>query len=740
MNTTEEKPCNTVELDVEGMDCPSCALRIEKNLSKIKGIDDVKVNLGSETAVITYEKSEVDLDSIIKAIGKIGYKAIEPDFDETEEIAEAERKRFISRFRQKIFVSITLSIVIVLLGMKEHISLINFISDNTSNWISLVLSTIVVFWCGQKFIKGFWASLKAKTADMDTLIVLGTMSAYCYSAAIMFFPSLSAEHHPMVYFESAAMIITFILLGNYLEAILKNKTQYAVKSLINLQSKNATVIRHNAEVQIPIKKVKISDIVIVKPGERIPVDGEVSEGFSAVDESMITGESMPVEKIQGTKVIGGTMNLNGFLKVRTEKIGKDSFLSKIIGLVKDAQKTKPKIQRIADKVSSVFVPVVVIISLITFIIWNFVIGEPFSFSLLKAVAVLIIACPCALGLATPIAIVVGVGKAAENHILFNNAEAIENVNKIDTILLDKTGTVTYANFEVTDAIALNGVSKNEMVKIAASIENFSEHPIAKAIVNYYKTTHDSGLYKIDSFRITSGVGVEAILNHKKYLIGGANLISNGKMQGIESKDLKHIYIFEENNLIGEIRITDKIKENAKDVTTRLKNEGYELALISGDGKSETERVAGELGITDYIYQVLPDQKQSIVENYQKNGKKVAMIGDGINDAPSLSKADLGIAIGTGQDIAIQSADVILVRGDLENLFALFKISKKTIRIIKQNIFWAFFYNAAAIPVAAGILAPWGIIVSPVMASMFMALSDVVTVLGNSLRLKAMKMK
>ncbi|HEY3251945.1 MAG TPA: heavy metal translocating P-type ATPase [Ignavibacteria bacterium] len=733
-----DKICDTIELDVEGMDCPSCALRIEKNLSKINGIDDIKVNLGAETAVITYENSKLDMESIKKAFEKIGYKAIEQDFDEDEEKADQQRKLTLWKFKQKIIVSIALSVIIVFLGMKEHVEFLNFLPTEVSNWVSLILSTVVIFWCGQKFLKGFWASLKAKTADMDTLIVLGTMSAYIYSIVIMLMPSVSGEHHPMVYFESAAMIITFILLGNYLEATLKSKTQYAVKSLTNLQSKNATVIRNDEEVQIPIKKVKIKDVVIVKPGERIPVDGEIIEGLSAVDESMITGESIPAEKIKGTKVIGGTMNLNGFLKINAEKVGKDSFLAKIIDLVKDAQKSKPKLQRIADRVSAVFVPVVVLIAIITFFTWYLMIGEPFSYSLLKAVAVLIIACPCALGLATPIAVVLGVGKAAENHILFNNAEAIENVNKIDTILFDKTGTVTYANFEVSDAIATNGVSQGEMVKIAASIEHFSEHPIAKAIVNYHNTTPNGGLYKLDSFKITSGIGVEARLNDKVYRIGGANLISKEKMPKPNTEDLKHIYVFEENKLIGEIRVTDKVKENAKDVIGKLKSEGYHLALISGDGKTETERVAGQLGIEDYKAQVLPDQKQLIVESYQQRGNKVAMIGDGINDAPSLTKADLGIAIGTGQDIAIESADVILVKGDLENLFALFKISKKTIRIIKQNIFWAFFYNAAAIPVAAGVLAPWGIIISPVVASMFMALSDVITVLGNSLRIKKIK--
>ncbi|HJY64201.1 MAG TPA: cation-translocating P-type ATPase, partial [Ignavibacteria bacterium] len=632
--------CNTIELDVEGMDCPSCAMRIEKNLAKIDGIQDIKVNLGSETASIVFEDSKVNLPKIKQAFEKIGYKAIEQDYDKDEEIAEAEKKLFLKRFKQKIYVSIILSVIIVLLGMKDHIGFLSSLSYDIANWISLPLSTVVVFWCGQKFLKGFWASLKAGTTDMDTLIVLGTMSAYIYSFVIMLFPSLSAEHHPMVYFESAAMIITFILLGNYLEATLKSKTQYAVKSLTNLQAKNATVIRHDEEVQIPVKKVKLNDIVFVKPGERIPVDGSVTEGNSTVNESMITGESMPVEKITGTKVIGGTMNLDGFLKIKAEKIGVDSFLAKIIGLVKDAQKSKPQIQRIADKVSAVFVPVVVIIAILTFFIWHLFIGEAFSYSLLKGVAVLIIACPCALGLATPIAVVLGVGKAAENHILFNNAEAIENVNKIDTILLDKTGTVTYANFEVTDAITHNGYAKGEMTKIAASIEHYSEHPLAKSIVNFYKKDYDADYYKLDNFKVTSGIGVEAALNNKSYRIGGINMLNQENLSGVTSNSRNNIYIFENEKLIGEFKISDKIRENAKYVITSLKNEGYTMALISGDNNEETKKVAAELGINDYKAQVLPDEKQQVVASYQAQGKKVAMIGDGINDAPSLSKADL----------------------------------------------------------------------------------------------------
>jgi len=736
-----------IELDIEGMDCPACALKIEKRVSKMPGVESIKVNLGSETATLSYFDDKQDLDSIMKEIVSLGYKAIEPDSDEAEDDSEKEKKKVIIRLRNKILVSIFLSAFIVLFGMKDHISFLSSIPTELANWISLPLSTVVVFWCGWKFLKGFWIALKTGTADMDSLIAMGTLSAYIYSMFIIFFPHVSGEHSHAVYFESAAMIITFILLGNFLEANLKSKTQYAIKSLTGLQSKDALVIRDGNELNVPIKKVRTGDVVLVKPGERIPVDGSVTEGSSAVDESMITGESVPDEKVTGKKVIGGTMNLNGFLKIRAEKVGKDSFLAKIINLVKDAQKSKPKIQRIADKVSAVFVPVVILIAIATFLIWNFAIGQIFSYSLLKAVAVLIIACPCALGLATPIAIVLGVGKAAENKILFNNAEAIENVNKIDTIVFDKTGTLTYADFDVTETIAMNGMPEDEILHIAASIENYSEHPIAKAIVEHYKVIDGAGLglYAVEEFKMAPGIGVEAKVSGKLYRVGGANMIEKFSLEGnfdekrtADNTSLKNIYLFDGSRLIGEIKISDRIKSDAVRVINRLKSDNYNIALISGDGKLETESIASSLGITDYHYRVLPDGKQELIAKMQSAGKKVAMVGDGINDAPSLSKADLGIAIGTGQDIALESADVILVKGDLENLLALFKISNKTIRIIKQNIFWAFFYNAAAIPLAAGVFVPWGISISPVMASMFMAFSDVVTVLGNSMRLKFMK--
>lgn len=741
---------NTIELDIEGMDCPACALKIEKVVKKIEGIEYIKVDLGSETASVKFIDDKINLEKVKSEISRIGYKAFEPDTDEEEENIEKEKKTFLRKFRIKIITSIILSLIIVILGMKDHLDFLNFINYETSNWISLILSTVVVFWCGFKFLKGFWIAIRNYTSDMDTLITIGTMSAYLYSIYVMLLPHAGVHHDHTVYFESAAMIITFILIGNFLEANLKNKTQYAIKSLTNLQSKDALVIKNGTETHIPIRKVKINDIIIVKPGERIAVDGEVVEGSSSVDESMITGESLPNEKIIGSKVIGGTLNLNGYLKVKTLKTIKESFLSKIINLVKDAQKSKPKIQRIADKVSAVFVPVVIIIAIGTFSVWNYIISQTFEYSLLKAVAVLIIACPCALGLATPIAIVLGVGRAAENKILFNNAEAIENVNKINTIVFDKTGTLTYGTFIIDKIITYNNRDKNEILKIAASIEKFSEHPIAKAINEHYKKNISDSCkspeyLEVKNFIITAGIGVEAFINNKKYQIGGVNLIGekgkfNNSFESVQGENLKNIYVIESDEIIGEIYISDKIKENAKEIIHQLKKDKYEIALISGDSKYSTEKTAKQLGIDNYYYEILPDKKLELIEEMQKKNKYVAMVGDGINDAPSLTKADIGVAIGTGQDIAIKSADVILVKGELDNIISLLKISNKTIKIIKQNIFWAFFYNAAAIPLAAGLFVSWGIVISPVMASMFMALSDVITVLGNSMRLKYVKLK
>ncbi len=730
---------NVIELDIEGMDCPSCAMKIERRLNKLNGVKNAKVDLANETASFVITGSDTNLDFVKGEIDKLGYKAVEQQSDEDELTTEAEKQKARSLFKKKIITSISLSVIIVILGMIDHISALSFISMDAANWISLPLSTIVVFWCGSKFMKGFLADIRARSAGMDSLIAIGTLSAYFYSIVILLFPSVSGEHMHTVYFESAAMIITFILLGNYLEFNLKNRTHYAIKSLTELQAKKAVVLRNGNELEISVRKVKVGDIVLVKPGERIPVDGTVIEGTSSVDEAMMTGESLPVERTAGENVIGGTLNQNSYLKIKTAKAVNDSLLSKIILMVKDAQKSKPKIQRIADKVSAVFVPLVIVIALVTFFVWFSYVGQTLSFSLLKAVAVLIIACPCALGLATPIAIVLGVGKAAEHKILFNNAEAIENVNKIDTILFDKTGTLTYGKFDVKRIISHNGLSSDEILKIAASIETFSEHPIAKAVTAAFKI-NGNDLYDVKGFVMSSGIGVTGNINGKNYKIGGANLTRLENLALSKKSSSQNIYLYENDILAGEIELSDKVKDNAAEILTKLKADKYRIAMITGDSSVTASDIASQLGIEEYKAEVMPDKKQEYVEELQRKGAKVAMVGDGINDAPALSKSDLGIAIGTGQDIAIQSADVILVKGDLENILALFKISRKTITVIKQNIFWAFFYNAAAIPVAAGVFAGIGLTVTPVMASMIMALSDVVTVLLNSMRLKYLKIR
>jgi Cu+-exporting ATPase len=539
------------------------------------------------------------------------------------------------------------------------------------------------------------------------------------------------------------MIITFILIGNYLESVMKAKTQTSIKKLKDLQAKVVNVIRDGSELFIPFKKVRLNDIVLVKTGDKIPVDGRIIEGFCVVDESAMTGESLPVEKKAGDELISGTILKNGFVKLNAEKVGADTMLSRIIALVKDASNTKPKIQKLADRISGVFVPVVILISIATFITWFFILNERFDRSLLFAVSVLIIACPCALGLASPIAIIIGVGRAAENGILFNNVDAIENLMKIDTVCFDKTGTLTTGEMMVKSIYVINKYSKNELMKYALSAEKYSSHPIAKSIINY-GIDHNIVIEKnVKDFRNESGFGISAVINDKNILIGNENFMLNNdiKFSNILFQTSKNnLFVCINNEIEGVIELEDNVKENAGEVIQKLKDMDLEIFMISGDNENAAKRTANELKIKNYSYKTLPDEKEKIISRLQSEKKTVAMIGDGINDAPSLAKANVGIAIGTGQDIAIDSADVILVKDDLNNILKAIKISRKTVSIIKQNFFWAFFYNAVAIPFAAGVFAPFGLIISPVMAAMLMAFSDVVTVIGNSSRLKYMKIE
>lgn len=741
--STEEE---VFEFDVIGMDCVSCANSIRSYLEKKPGIINVEVNFASESGEVRYFPDKITRDTIKKDIKNLGYDVISED-EEYE--SEQMKRQSIRKQRNKIITSVILSLLIMAISMKEHVPVFNLIplSENLSLILLFVFTSIVIFWCGDKFIKGAYSALKARTSDMNTLITLGSLSSYVYSliigANIIFalgITSLTGSRE--VYFETAAMIITFILIGNYLEMVLKSKTQSSIKKLKDLQSKVVNVIREGHEIFIPFKKVRLNDIVLVRTGDKIPVDGIILEGFCVVDESAMTGESLPIEKRSGDNLLSGTVLKNGFVKMKAEKVGKDTMLSKVISLVKDASNKKPKIQKLADKISSIFVPIVIIISLLTFLVWYLIIGEAFDKSLLFAVSVLIIACPCALGLASPIAIVIGVGRAAENGILFNNVDAIENLTKADTICFDKTGTLTTGEMKVKNVYVTNDMTKNELMKYVYSVEKLSTHPIANSIVNYGIDNNITREMKVEDFRNESGFGVSAKIYNKNILIGSESFLKNKNISfaGVLIKtNNNNLFVSIDNEIAGIIEIEDSIKEEAKDVVKKLKADKFELFMISGDNESAAKKTADELQIKNYSFRTLPDEKEKIISKLQSENKNVVMIGDGINDAPSLAGANVGIAMGKGQDIAIDAADIIFVKDDLNNIIKSLKLSGKTVSIIKQNFFWAFFYNIVAIPFAAGVFAPLGIIISPVMAAMVMAFSDVITVIGNSMRLKYFKL-
>lgn len=732
--------------EITGMNCTGCANSIKTYLQNLEGINNVEINFASEFGEVSFDHSKISKEKIKKEINNLGYEISSEDEEyEFEQLKTAQLKKH----RNKIFVSALLSVIIMAVSMKHHFHFLGLekIPDNISLIIMSVLTSVIIFWCGSKFLKGAYKSLKNKTSDMNTLISMGSMSSYLYSIIISFNLLLGLNIKALngtteVYFETAAMIVTFILIGNYLESVMRSKTQTSVKKLKELQTKVVNIIRDGNELFVPFKKVRVNDTVIIKTGDKVPVDGIITEGYCVADESALTGESLPVEKKTGDSLISGTLVKNGFAKMNALKVGNDTMLSKIIALVKDAANTKPKIQKLADRISAVFVPVVIVISIVTFLVWYFILNAEFDRSLLFAVSVLIIACPCALGLASPIAIVIGVGRAAENGILFSNPDAIENLQKADTICFDKTGTLTTGEMKVKNIYVMNGISENELMKYAYTLEKLSGHPVAKSIVNYGIDMGITAIKNIRDFKNESGMGVSAKINEKEIMIGSENFMNS---KGIKISDnifqtqSGNLFVSINNTVSGVIEIEDKIKDEAAEVISRLRKNKFRLFMISGDSENAARNTANRLGIENYSYKTLPDEKEKIISKLQSEGWNVAMIGDGINDAPSLAKANVGIAVGTGQEIAIDSADVILVKDDLNNILKSIKISGKTVNIIKQNFFWAFFYNAVAIPFAAGVFAPFGIIISPVMAAMLMAFSDVVTVIGNSLRLKYMEL-
>lgn len=729
---------NTVMLDVSGMTCSSCVYKVEIALKNVEGVEDVSVNFASEKAKVTYDNLSSE-DVLIKAIDKAGFKA---SFKKDEKEIEEEEK--------------TLKIKLITGGIISLFFLVGMIHMLGAHWIpmwfmnpylQLVLSTPVIFWVGLHFHTLAFKALKNKSGDMNTLVSLGTLSSYIYSVIATFNPNFFIQNgiKPDLYYESAVIIIFLVLLGRYFEKTAKKRTNTAIKKLLSLQPKTALTINNGVEETKNIKDINVNEIILVKPGERIALDGEVLKGSSSVDESMITGESIPSSKIKGSKVIGGTVNKTGSIEVQVTKTEKESLLSQIIQAVEEAQSSKAPVQTLVNKVTSVFVPTVIVIAVLTFIAWIVFTGN-FSFAFLNAISVLVIACPCALGLATPTAIMVGTGVGAENGILIKNAEGLESAEKIDIIAFDKTGTITENKPQVTD-IYSESFTENEILYIAASLEKKSEHPLSHAIIIKAQENNIT-LKETEYFNSFTGKGIEGDLDGNTYFIGNKKLLELQKININESyikvaEDLSIqaktvIYISDEKNVIGLIAISDKIKENAAKVISQIKNKNIQVVVISGDNKYTTETVAKEIGADTFFAEVLPTEKSEIIKSLQKDGKKVAMVGDGINDSVALSQADLGIAMGKGTDIAIESSHIVIMNNDLESIIKAMELSKKTMSTIKQNLFWAFIYNSIGIPIAAGILYPiWGILLNPIFAAASMGLSSV-SVIFNSLRLKNFK--
>jgi Cu+-exporting ATPase len=763
-----------IELPITGMTCASCVNRVEKALKKTDGVLDASVNLATERATVTYAPGVADIASLQAAVEAAGYGVIAPTQDDTAEPEDAEAKARgaeLADKHRKLIVAVAFGLPLFLLAMARDFGLIQpWLTPfwaaieaqmeaagghgeavdtlmhyparaDILNWLFLLLAIPVQFYSGRDFYIHAWRALKARTANMDTLIALGSSAAFFYSAGLLAF---NLPGH--VYFETAAVIIALILVGKYLEARAKSQTSAAIRALIGLQPKTARVLRGGVEVEAPLAEVRVGDIVIVRPGEKVPVDGVITSGQSSLDESMLTGESMPVQKAVGDAAIGATLNRTGSFQFRATRVGKDTALAQIVKLVQEAQGSKAPVQRLVDQISAVFVPIVIGIALVTFAVWYFV-GGDFTQAMMFAVAVLVIACPCALGLATPTAIMVGTGTGAEHGILIKNAEALERASSLTTVVFDKTGTITEGQPAVTDVVT--NIGDAELLRLAASVERGSEHPLGEAVVRAAQA-RSLILEQPQGFEALAGHGVQATVDGHVILIGSPRLMQE---QGIDTAELQNdiarlqgeaktaVVVAVGGQARGVLGIADPVKPTSPAAIAALKRQGVQVLMLTGDNRRTAEAIAGRVGLEpdEVLAEVLPEMKAAEVKRVQAAGRVVAMVGDGINDAPALAQADVGIAMGTGTDVAMETADITLLRGDLRSVAQAIALSKRTMGTIRWNLFWAFIYNVIGIPVAAGLFYPLtGWQLSPIIAAGAMAFSSVFVV-SNSLRLRRAKL-
>ncbi|PAB58606.1 heavy metal translocating P-type ATPase [Anaeromicrobium sediminis] len=739
-----------VSIPISGMTCASCAANVEKSIKKLEGAQDVSVNFATEKATVVYDANATRISEIKQAIEKAGYKPLEIEAGKQVDEEKERRVKEMKTLWKKFIVSAVFTIPLLYIAMGHMLGLyLPTIIDPSVNPLNFaiiqLLLTIPVLMAGNKFYTVGFKSLIRRNPNMDSLIAIGTSAAILYGLfAVKEIAAGKMEFAQDLYFETAGVIITLILLGKYLESVSKGKTSEAIKKLMGLAPKTATVIQNDKEIVIPIEEVEVGDIILVKPGEKIPVDGVVIEGNTSVDESMLTGESMPVEKEPGSSVTGASINKNGLIKFKATKVGKDTALAQIIKLVEDAQGSKAPIAKLADIISGYFVPIVIGIAIIAGLGW-FISGESGIFSLTIFISVLVIACPCALGLATPTAIMVGTGKGAEYGVLIKGGAPLETAHKIKTIVFDKTGTITEGKPKVTDVITTNGYEKDEILQLAASAEKGSEHPLGEAIV---KGAEEKGLNfsKVDKFSAIPGHGIEVTLDEKNILLGNKKLMNERNIEitlqeesdRLASEGKTPMFMAIDNKLAGIIAVADVTKENSVFAIKKLHEMGIKVAMITGDNKRTAEAIAKQVGIDIVLAEVLPEDKANEVKKLQETGNIVAMVGDGINDAPALAQADVGIAIGSGTDVAMESADIVLMKSDLLDVVTAIQLSKNTIKNIKQNLFWAFAYNSAGIPLAAGLFYIFGgPKLNPMFAAAAMSFSSV-SVLLNALRLKGFK--